>query len=373
MSLWIDLKFLKQITYRLDGFKEARISPYLGICRCPICGDSKKNKRKKRGGFFEKGHTLFYKCMNCMPDEVMHFSQFLKWFDNALWNVYRLESFKDSKESLTNRVASDTRSFEEKLKASFTGFTSQIVASLFRGTTRLSDLPEHHPAKQYVNSRMLPETLVKSMYYVDEFYKWAVTNTDRFQLNEDHKVVDHPRIIIPWFNRDGDVFAYSARSLNGESPKYYMIVLDEGYPKFYGLGKLDFDKKIYVVEGPVDSSFLPNCVAVGSAALTTFENDNAVYCWDNEKRNPDIVKLMTKAAKAGKKIFIPPDTYKAKDINDAVLTGMSVQDIIEMIDTNTFQGLAAVVRLNKWKKSEERKLNGNRSKNFSGLDRASQS
>lgn len=356
MSLWIDQKYLKQISYRLEGFKESKLNPYLAMARCPRCGDSKKNKRKRRGGFFERGPNIFYKCMNCMSDEVMHFSQFLKEFDPALHNVYKLETFKDSTQS-TYRVVESDKSQDLLLRTSITDFMlSQKSAYFFNGTTKISDLPDHNIAKKYLLDRKIPNNFIEKLAYTDTFFKWASGNTDRFEINLEYE--DHPRIIIPWYNTANEVFAYSARSLLGQDPKYYMIVLDHTYPKFFGLERLDFKGKIYVVEGPVDSMFIPNCVAVGSAALTTFEDKHkdVVYIWDNEKRNSDVVKLMMKAARSDKKIFIPPDTYKPKDINDAILTGMKVDDIMDIIQRNTYQGVPAIMRMNKWRRIDERKV-----------------
>ena len=39
-------------------------------------------------------------------------------------------------------------------------------------------------------------------------------------------------------------------------------MLDDDAPKVYGLDRVNENKKIYVVEGPLDSLFVENCVAM---------------------------------------------------------------------------------------------------------------
>ncbi|SVD84093.1 uncharacterized protein METZ01_LOCUS436947, partial [marine metagenome] len=63
MSLYTDQKYVGLISPRLDRFKQVR--PNLWNSRCPICGDSQKNKAKKRLYIYAKLQDLFVKCHNC--------------------------------------------------------------------------------------------------------------------------------------------------------------------------------------------------------------------------------------------------------------------------------------------------------------------
>ena len=118
---------------------------------------------------------------------------------------------------------------------------------------------------------------------------------------------------------------------------------------------LDVSKPVYVVEGPIDSLFLDNCIATMDAALyhasslIGLDNDY-VFVYDNEPRNKQIVSNMRKTIELGRKVCIWPETIQQKDINDMVLAGNSPAVIQHIIDTNTFDGLIATMKMNQWNK-----------------------
>jgi hypothetical protein len=165
---------------------------------------------------------------------------------------------------------------------------------------------------------------------------------------------DHPRIVIPFFNKHGKVFMYQGRSLGDEQPKYIGVKLDEAEEKVYGLDRVDYSKKVYAVEGPIDSLFVPNSVAVGGAGFdipyTRSIKSNVVLVMDNEPRNKEIVKQLGKYIDNGFSVCMWPDIVREKDINDMILAGKTIESIMETINTNTFTGLAAQLRYNDWKK-----------------------
>ena len=129
---------------------------------------------------------------------------------------------------------------------------------------------------------------------------------------------------------------------------YYTIKIDETEEKIYGLDRVDYSKRIYVVEGPIDSLFLPNAVAVSGASFDTPTIrkllTNATIVMDNEPRNKDIVKQLAKYIDLGYNVCMFPDTLQEKDINDMVLAGRSVDDILKVINTNTFAGMEAKLK-----------------------------
>jgi hypothetical protein len=129
--------------------------------------------------------------------------------------------------------------------------------------------------------------------------------------------------------------------------------LDEDQPKIYGLDKIDWEKTVYIVEGPFDSMFLENSIAMVGADMdksffvTNFEI-KFVIVYDNEKRNKQIVERMEKAINLQFPIVIWPDTINQKDINDMILTGLNVQDVVK---SNIYSGLHAKTKLTSWKKT----------------------
>ena len=166
---------------------------------------------------------------------------------------------------------------------------------------------------------------------------------------------DHPRLLIPFRNEKGEVFAYQGRAFGKEQPKYITIRLDDDTTKIFGLDRIDDTKQVYAVEGPIDSLFLDNCIAVGGADLAKLEND-VVIIFDNEPRNKEICKQMDSCIGFGKRIVIWPDSMKHKDINDMIMAGYVKEQIQEIIDDNIFSGASAKLRFSEWKKINERSV-----------------
>lgn len=342
MSLWLDERYLKQIGYRLDGFKQ--LDTHQWVSRCPICGDSAKKKTKKRGYFYEIKGGIAFHCFNCQASNS--FGKFLKEFDVNLYKQYSLDKFREShnfveRDSLEDADESIDKFIlreQEKLK-------SIKFKKFFIDLPKLSDLESTHPAVKYVNSRKIPEQFLKRLYYSESFVKWTTSFTDKYA-----KLKEHPRLIIPFFNSNGNPIYFQGRSFGLIEPRYFTYKIDQSCQiKAYGLDRIQKGLPIYVVEGPIDSMFLPNGVAVASSALHKFHLDryDHVYVFDNEPRNPEICALLKEAIDEGKKVVIWPNRIMEKDINDMVMVG---RDVIDIIENNTFQHLSARLKYNEWVK-----------------------
>lgn len=350
MSLWLDIAYVKRVSYKLDRFVIKRDgNSFLANFRCPFCGDSSKDKTKARGYMYcgDDG-GLSYKCWNC--GDSRYLNTFLKELEPSLYKEYGFEKFKESK---GHSLPKPTVDIQKEIKL-INAETPNVVdnAGILSGTYLIKDLPESHVARTYMESRLIPPSKRKYFYYTDDFYKWARQNTRMF---DDAKYSrKHARVIIPWYDEDGNIFAYQGRALDDTKPKYMTVILDTSRPKLFGLNDLNRQKKVYVFEGPIDSLFIKNSVAVGSSALTTCKinsPEGIVYCFDNEPRNVDIVKLIEAAVKSGVNVFIPPEPYIWKDINDAVrFGGIMPTKIKQMIDENTYSGMMALLKFNNWKR-----------------------
>jgi hypothetical protein len=347
MSLWLDQSYLKQISYRLEGFKEKRIGTLYNF-RCPLCGDSRKKANKMRGYFYSKGNQLLFMCHNCGVSES--FGKFLKTFDPNLYNVYALEKFKES----AGAVKAPRKTKSDKVIEAMKSIpkTQKYIPNVCESLLSIDQLASSHPARQYVEGRGIPEQFHVQLYYAPKFYEWASGHTDKFKYTVGSR--DHPRLIIPWFTENsGTLFAYSARSFGKEEPKYYNIILDDSHPKFYGMERLDRSKTIRVCEGPLDSLFIPNCIAVGNSAIGKFTSDgDVVYIPDKDCRNKEIMEITKNLIKSGKKVCMLPDLIgdnSFKDINEMVLkNNLSQNELLDIIQQNTYQGLAAELHFTKW-------------------------
>ncbi|MGA1403058.1 MAG: DNA primase, partial [Candidatus Nanopelagicaceae bacterium] len=208
---------------------------------------------------------------------------------------------------------------------------------------KISELNITHPARAYLEQRKIEE--LDYFYYCPKFKDW----TNKQKKVFDTLRQDSARIIIPLKDKDGNMFGYQGRSLAPKAKiRYITIMLDDSKPKVFGLDRIDESKEVYVTEGPFDSTFLSNSIAMcGSDVDLSSYAYRFVFVFDNEPRSKEIVSKITKAAKQGHKVVIFPKSIKEKDLNDMVLAGHDVQSLVE---SNTYSGLEAQLKLNEWKR-----------------------
>ena len=333
MSLFLDQKYISLISNRLPLFKKK--DDYLYNCRCVICGDSSKNKRKTRGYFFKYKSELRYKCHNC--DASLSFGNFLKNLDPTLYSQYTLEKYSEGN-AVRLTPAVPELVFEEPV------FKSSNERLLDKLLDRLDTLPEDNEGVKFCIDRNIPKDKYDKIYFIDN-----VRNI--VQLNDIYKEsikTEEPRLVLPFYDSNGQLSGVTCRALRGETLRYITIKIRDGVPLLFGINDINKDKLVHVVEGPIDSLFLKNCIAMaGSDGLSDKYNSNAVLCFDNEPRNKQIVDKVEKYIDKGFKTVVWPDHIKEKDINDMILKGIDVQHIVEH---NTYAGLAAKIKFNAWKR-----------------------
>ena len=299
--------------------------------RCPYCGDSQKSRTKARGFVFRKKNDLFYKCHNCGVGASL--GNLIKYVDSKTYEDYILERYRKGIETKSSP--------QPEFKFDAPVFKKDVFKSL----QSISQLASTHPARRLVGERKLSE-YSHDLFLCPSFFKF--TNT--LVPNKFPSLCgDHPRLMIPFRNEGGEIFAYQGRAFGSETPKYITIKLDEDADKIFGLDRIDKSKPILVVEGPLDSLFLDNCIAMAGADFNNFEGD-LIIIFDNEPRNKEICKQIEKTISQGRKIVIWPDTVKEKDINDMILAGYSKKDIQQIITDNTFQTASASLRFAEWRK-----------------------
>ena len=322
----VEIKYLNLLSTRLERFKQKK--PYLWNFRCPYCGDSQRNKTKARGFVFQLKGELMYKCHNCGVS--VPFPKLLQDLDPELYKEYRMEKFVSPKRTDMRKV--------ERIVSNKPTFETNILQDLIP----LSNLNNTHPAKRYILERKLP---TEALYFTEKFKEW--TNSIKPNTFEDTDN-DEPRIIIPFRDKEGNVFGYQGRSLRPSSVRYITILLQEDKPKIYGLNKLNYEETTYITEGPFDSMLLPNAIAMAGADCTPPDGlDSWVFVYDNEPRNKQITNRISKHISDGDSVVIWPSDIKEKDINDMVLAGHNVHEIVSSC---TYSGLTATLKLNDWRK-----------------------
>ena len=315
--------------------------------RCPICGDSRKSKTKARGYILGKGSSYMYTCHNC--NASMPFSRFLETVDPASYEDYRREKFLEKHNYNTERIVEPEQDISKFITPKFIKYTA--LADL----RKISQLELAHPARRYVVSRQIPNRYHAKLFYAPKFKTW--TNKLKPNKFDPEKIgKDEPRLIIPFVDQGGNLFGYQGRAFGDTEPRYITIILDETKPRVYGLEAIDLRKHVYIVEGPIDSMFLDNCLAMGGShldktvSLLGLESKNVTIVYDNEPRNKEIVAAMEKAIGTGYNICVWPDGMEYKDINDMIKGGMSKEDIQHMIREHTYRDLLAKMRVIQWKK-----------------------
>ena len=333
---YIDTKYLNIIGPQLLQFKKK--GDFLWNFRCPYCGDSQKSRTKARGFVYRKKNDLFYKCHNCGVGTTL--GKLIEYVDSKIHKDYIMERY---------RCGVKTNNPEPEFKFDVPIFRKKGVLKSLKS---ISDLSTEHPARKIVEERLIPSKFLSDLYLCESFYKFTNTLVPNKFPSLDG---DHPRLLIPFRNEKGEVFAYQGRSFGKEQPKYITIRLDDDTTKIFGLDRIDDSRQVYAVEGPLDSLFLDNCIAVGGADLAKLEND-VVIIFDNEPRNREICKQMDSCIGFGKRIVIWPDSMKHKDINDMIMAGYAKEQIQEIIDDNIFSGASAKLRFSEWKKINERSV-----------------
>jgi transcription elongation factor Elf1 len=318
----IDSKFIGLVSPRLQKFK--RVKSNLYNFRCPICGDSQKNKNKTRGYLYAVKANTNFKCHNCGAS--MSLNNFLKQVDPAVHKQYALEKFKTGKTG-RNFVA-DEPDFK-------------FEAPKFKQKIKLPKAIENPRACGYLMARKLDPS---KFFYAEKFKKFANSLKPTFD-SEKH---DEERIIIPLYY-EKNLIGFQGRSINPSPVKYITVMLDDDAPKIYGLDNIRRDAPVYITEGPFDSTFIRNAIAMCGADLdiSRWGISNPVWIYDNEPRNREIVNRISKTIDSGDSVVIWPENIDDKDINDMVMSGLDVQSVIE---SNIYSGLEAQLKFTTWKK-----------------------
>jgi len=330
MSIITDKKFLSMVSSSLDKFAWKKDN--LANCRCPICGDSQKNKNRARGYFYQKGNNIFYRCHNCGISTTLY--KFLEQVSPALCREYALERWKKGENGHSNYTKPEFK-FEQP---TFEGKRIDLPSVV--------ELPNDHECKEYVLSRKIPSDFHSDLFYAENFSEFVR------KFDPEKQVGQEPRLIIPIRDIDGNLVGFQGRAIYPSEVKYITIKFnpDQQY-LCYGIDRTKLDENTYVVEGPIDSMFLPNCIAIlGMNHDLDPAVTRPIFVLDNEPRNREVIKQYEKLIRNNHSVCIWPDNITQKDVNDMVRSGVSHREILETINENIYSGLSAELRLSVWKK-----------------------
>lgn len=340
---FIARQMAREIAFTLPLSKVTSHNPLKINFRCHVCGDSKTDVHKTRGWFYEIKNELRYGCFNCGYNRS--FAAYMKEYYPQKYREYLLEKRKEDGKYSEASKEPDLTQFKKVIPV----IKKTIIGEF---ATRCDNLIEGHPALSYMLSRQIPTDKLKLFWFT---MNWkGLTNK---VVPETYKTeTPEPRIIIPIFDDKGEICAMQGRALRKtEHLRYITIKASEDSNKVFGLERVNPDNDIFYLEGPIDSVFIDNALAIVGGNMSLDDapfKDKRVWVLDNEPRSKDTCKRIKKLIDAGEKIVLWDDVpWKSKDVNDFILKdGATIQEINNYLKSNIVSGIKAKMRFGKWKK-----------------------
>lgn len=346
MEYFKQLYYLRLLSLNLTKFKENQDGVW--NCRCPVCGDSKKDKNKARGYFFRHEGGIVYKCHNCSYSSsllTLIKNHFRHLYNEILMDMY--SSKEKEKKALTEEVRGVLEGYEKQR------VKHMRVNDYLKGYKTFNLVADDNPLKQYLINRGLAD-------YLDRFY--YIPNTREFIKDVEHyknrgQIGDLAGIGIPHFSQDKTRLEFmQLRYIEGDVRKRYItfrIEALESTTKVFGLERLNFDAKyISITEGAFDSLFADNCIA--TSGISDYKNviklldskgvsrEKIRYIIDTDwKYNKQVRKSLNDIVSMGCSVVILPKHIHEKDLNDMILGGLSRPELNDMLDEYTYNGLGA--------------------------------
>lgn len=336
MSIITDRKFALLLGAQLPLFTQK--SENLWNFRCPFCGDSQKNKYRARGYLYRKEDRLVFHCHNCAVHGPL--VKLIDQIDHDMAAQYRFEIFQEKK--IENHSFSVPTNRTGKINIQ----TNQKLS-----VPTIEHLPETHPAKLYLQKRLIPNTFFDKLYFTENFREFI---EQEIPQNEHKDAPADGRIIIPFYNENKVLIGVQGRALSSIGIRYITLKARKNEPKIFGLDRVDKSKKVYALEGPFNSMFIPNSLAMMDSSLfkvRSFDIENSVLIFDNEPRKKETIQKMERAQEQDLPLVVWPSVLSEyNDINDMVIGGVSPKELLQLIDQNTFSGLRAKLEISKWKR-----------------------
>lgn len=283
----------------------------------------------------------------------MTLGNFLKQIDPSLFQAYIFERYKSGENGHSNYKKPNFDDFKVQTVFPKPEITNAVTEEEFNSMfwdDSIFTFSDTHRAKKYLLDRKIPLEFLKRLYFTPNFKRF----TSQFETEDSFELPEDARIIIPFYDMDKDLVAFQGRSLGSSDLRYITIKLNKDAPKIYGRDQIDTDKRVYILEGPFDSMFIPNAIATAGASITldTYKNiQDRVFVLDNEPRNSDIAFTMMKVIEGKENICIWPKAVHEKDINAMILSGRTPEEILDIIEQNTFSGITARLKMKEWRRT----------------------
>jgi transcription elongation factor Elf1 len=307
---------IPQLATRVRNYRKVA---HLYRFSCPLCGDSKSDKTKARGYIYRGRSGYVFHCHNCNAHSSLR--NFFKAHFPDLYKEALLETFQP-KRALFEDISKQAE-------------TSPTINLLLLPITK--DI-NAEPGRDYLRKRQIPESQWDRLFYVEDLR--SLSCLDKKYIEVLRGQTRH--VLLPMYDRLGRLFAISARNIEPQAKlRYLMMKIREDHETIFGLDKHDMNQRTYVLEGPFDSLFFPNALAVNTSDLTRaspfIDKSRSVLIFDNQYRNRNVVEMMLKAQSQGYSVFVWPASIRSKDMNEVVINKEAL-DVAGMVEENTYSG-----------------------------------
>lgn len=325
---YINAKYFKLVNPAADVTSELDIST-----RCHICGDSKKDKNKKRLHLFTKpswNHDTVH-CFNCLT--TLSPWNYFKEYHPSIFPQYRNEIQQLKLNSLAlNEIFTE----EKDLESSFN------VSSFIKPTPQeLFDLPESlipltKEALEYLDKRKVePEDT------------WMFSNSVIRIGDIELHLKNH--IIIP-FLYSNKLYGFQAVCINKK--QYFIYLPKENYGfKLWNFYNVPLDETVFFFESVFDakSSGLENIISILGISIDSKIKElfkDRVFVFDNQQCDARSYEETEKLLKEGEKVMVwPKESERYKDLNDLVKAGASREKVANFIKKNIYSGMEGLIKL----------------------------
>lgn len=291
-------ELIQEKIYELPG-KKTRSGQKINV-RCFICGDSSRDKNKRRGWFYLNNEPISYYCFNeddCKCSGLRLLSNMMEITEKeASRLVFKRIKQYSNKETI---IEEPTIIVEPK---------KEIREEL--------DIPNYwvnlnDDCKKILIGRKILEAPFKPK-------KW------KLYYSKPHK-----RIAIPWVDESNKIETFQYRAMYKDQSPKYMFKSNSEKSLFYGDFNHNLDFYCFC-EGVFDSIFIENCIAVGgifpnNSQLEELKNKHPFMYpiwvpdnpWKDSSSKAKIIKISESIPKL--KIFKWDKECKYKDINEMII------------------------------------------------------
>lgn len=285
---------------------------------CPICKEGKSAGRKKRFWVLRDNTKTTLYCFNC---------GFNTSFESFIYTHYNHLYIPFKKDCISDNLIYEPPKEENK----------EIDTDIM---TKFIPLKKSREGLLYFKKRKLPKSLVEKSYYTDNFIKIV---SDYKLSNFKYIPKQDKRIVFPVYNNKKLKYI-QGRTITNSKIRYMNVQVNDG-KKIWNYDDIDWSKKVLLFEGIFDACYFDNSGAILTSSIN-IDKSNAVVVLDNDIHTEyTIKKKALNMANKGYKLAIMPSYIKEKDINEMIMNGWKKDDILDLINKNTYSGMSAKLKL----------------------------